>query len=151
MVHATATPKAGDELMSWCTKCKEMHLHRIKAVDAKGKPARVICTCPEERERNYRPDPPKVGRTSSSTSSSTKAPTKRASKKSAEDPHQWEKLYKEADASKSRDYLMSEHFYKEDLIQHKTFGPGIVTEILDAHKMVVVFEDKTRIMVFNKH
>jgi hypothetical protein len=46
---------------------------------------------------------------------------------------------------------MNAQFVQGDLLDHSKFGQGVVTELLDAHKMVVVFEDKTRIMIFNKH
>lgn len=145
MATATTALKAGDEVTSWCTKCKEMHLHRVKAVGADGAPARVICTCPEQRERNYRPNPPKAATRQSTT-------TKRSTKKITEAPQQqWEKLIAGTNPEKARSYDMNALFAQGDLLDHNKFGQGVVTELLDAHKMVVVFEDKTRIMVFNKH
>ncbi len=154
MATATTAYKAGDEVMSWCTKCKEMHLHNVKAVGADGIPARVICTCTEKRERNFRPDPPKAAgeKRSSSSSSTASAAPKRASKKVVESPQvQWQKLIDGTNREKSRTYEMNAQFAQGDLLDHSKFGPGVVTELLDAHKMVVVFEDKTRIMIFNKH
>ena len=51
---------------------------------------------------------------------------------------------------KLRDYSIQERFWEGEYIKHRKYGIGIVTEMLDVNKMAVWFEDKKRIMVFNK-
>ncbi|MEM1008725.1 MAG: hypothetical protein AAGJ35_06930 [Myxococcota bacterium] len=135
--------KAGDELVSWCTKCRDMLTHRIKAIKPDGLPARVICNvC--GGEHNYRPQPPKSVRNASKSSTANR------SKKMVDDAQKWDKLVQEVNMERKRPYAMAESYQKDDVIEHNKFGTGIVTSIMDAHKMVVVFEDKPRIMMFHK-
>jgi len=126
--------KVGDEVNSWCTKCHEMRMHKVRALRPDG-PPRVVCICPEERERNYRPKPPNSRK-----------------KKLAPEPevNPWPTLIQECTDDKLRDYSIQERFWEGEYIKHRKYGIGIVTEMLDVNKMAVWFEDKKRIMVFNK-
>lgn len=128
-----ATPlRPGDEVDSWCTKCREMRLHNVKAVPP-DRAVRVICrTC--DGEHNLRPQPPK---------------SKRA-KKVVVEHNPWEELTANVREDRIMAYTISGSFGEGDFLQHKKYGLGVVTEILDANKMSVAFQDKKRIMVCNK-
>lgn len=47
------------------------------------------------------------------------------------------------------DYSMSQKFAEFDLIKHPKFGFGFVKEHLSSDKMLVVFEDRERILLMN--
>jgi len=131
--------KPGDEVQSWCTKCREMRLHNVKAL-VEGKVPRVICrTC--DGEHNFRPNPPK---------SKQKGTAKSRRKKGEAEPNPWKELMVDADISKARDYTIHERFAGKEVMNHRKYGIGIVIEVLDATKMAVAFEDKRRILVCNK-
>lgn len=128
-----AQMRPGDEVDSWCTKCREMRLHNVKAIP-EGRAVRVICrTC--DGEHNYRPQPPKSKRTKKTA-------------KVVRNP--WAELVVNVREDRVVPYTISGSFGEGDFLQHKKYGLGVVTELYDAHKMSVAFEDKLRIMVCNK-
>ena len=49
----------------------------------------------------------------------------------------------------ARSYVMQESFSPSDLILHSQFGLGIVAKTLSPKKMLVVFEENSRILVMN--
>lgn len=129
--------KVGDEVVSWCTKCLEMKDHIVRALRP-DKPARVICTCPEQKERNYRPNPPK-------------SKTSRRKKQPVVEKNPWPELNEKHTASAAtRPYTIHQSFFEGEALQHRRYGLGFVIEVLDSTKMVVAFEDKKRTMVCNK-
>ncbi len=131
--------KAGDEVNAWCTKCHEMRLHKVKAVDPKGEKApRVICMCPKQTERNFRPNPPKSHQ------------KKRATKRVADGSNPWEDMSKEQDTSNARSYTIHDHFVIGEIIDHRRYGIGFVLDAVDATKIIVAFEDKKRVMICNQ-
>ena len=129
--------KPADEVTSWCTKCREMRLHKVKVVPP-GRVARVICiTC--DGEHNYRPNPPNSRRAGA------------GQKAKASEPNPWKELTTDINPDKVREYKISERFWEGDLIQHRKYGLGVVSEMLDVSKMIVWFENGKKIMVFNKN
>ena len=122
----------GEEVTSWCTKCKEMQPHRVKEV-TQGRIPRVIClVC--NGEHLYRPNPPK---------------SKTKKKKKQEEDNPWKDLISQYDENKAIPYSIDGIYEKDDLIKHHKFGFGIVLELIDSTKMEVAFEDKKRILVYN--
>jgi hypothetical protein len=131
--------KAGDEVRSWCTKCREMREHKVKAITA-GRPVRVICvSC--DGEHNLREHPPGQGK--------NKSRGKKSKDKAETAKSLWEDLMKEINIEEARPYNIGDQFAPGDLIVHDKYGVGSVTEILDATKMEVLFQDRTRVMMFN--
>lgn len=136
----TTDMKAGDEIDAWCNKCKDMKLHKIRAL-VPGKDPKVVClVC--DSEHNYRAQPSTVA------PAATARP--RAKRVKAEEHNPWQELVAKVAEDKIKPYGVSLEFYQDDFIQHHRYGLGVVTEILDTSKMVVAFEDKKRIMVYNK-
>lgn len=129
-------PATGEEIVSYCTKCKLDLDHTIVAIKEE-KVARVVCrTC--NGEHNYRDRSKKKAPAKKSTT------TKRRS--SAKDP---ETLWKAALENTQRaevPYNMSKAFKINDIVLHKTFGKGVVLETA-ARKMTLIFEDKERMLV----
>jgi len=145
---------AGDEVDSWCTTCQLMLAHRVVAA-VEGKPEKVICkTC--DKRHKYRPNPPKsrikklqTGKRKTSASKK-KATTKRKTTRTrrTKDPAIiWEELLAAKDVSYAKIYSMSAEFDQDDIIEHKKFGYGLVTEIRAEGKMEVVFKEGTKLLV----
>jgi hypothetical protein len=134
------TPVA-ENVMTLCMKCEMELNHVVVAHNAGGIVERVKChTCGTEHK--YRPD--------------KKTATKRASKKSISIQTQevdltktFERLSKKFKEKKPLPYSMAGSFKNNDVIDHKTFGMGIV--ISASHdKMEVAFSDEPRILVCNR-
>lgn len=132
------TPVA-QNVITMCKRC-EMELHHVVvAHDAMGIVETVKCnTCGSEHK--YR-----LGK---------KRGTKKTSKKSASNREvdltkSFEELVEKFKGKKRLPYDMAGSFKNEDVIDHKTFGMGIV--IGASHdRMEVAFSDGSRILVCNR-
>ena len=145
---------AGGEVDSWCTKCKLMLNHRIIAMVGPT-PKRVECsTCMSHH--NYRAQPP--GTKSSSTATRTRTGTTVRTSRSAsaaaaraqEEALERERMWEQAIAGKALSdfvpYSVAGTFEEGQLIQHKKFGEGLVTRVLDPSKVEVLFKDEQRVL-----
>jgi hypothetical protein len=151
--------KAGGEVDSWCTKCRLVLNHRIIAMVG-PKPARVECsTCGSHH--NYRGHAPgEKPASSASSSSSSGAPRaartvgagsssrargpNRAEQDRLDREKQWEKSIAGKSPRDFKPYRVSLTFQNGDLIRHSKFGDGVVTRIVDAHKVEILFKDEAR-------
>lgn len=125
----------GGDVESMCTKCREVRNHTIVAM-VEGKVARVECnTC--GGVHNYRP--PKKAAAPRSRSASD-APKRRGTRASA-DLEQWEKAVAGKSEAKTRSYQMDAAYAPDELIEHPTFGLGLVTATFKPNKMEVLFRD----------
>ena len=60
--------------------------------------------------------------------------------KKAADNKKWEQLSSEAKSVKTRTYSMNEDYRANTLINHPTFGIGIVQRVIGSRKMEILFE-----------
>jgi hypothetical protein len=129
----------GQNVITLCTKCEMELNHVVVAHNARGMVERVKClTC--ETEHKYRPD-------------KKKTPKKTANKSPLPQKVDFAKAFEEL-AEKFKDkkplpYSMSGSFKKDDVIDHKTFGMGIVINA-SRDKMEVAFSDGPRFLVCNR-
>ena len=132
------TPVAQD-VITMCTKCDMELNHVVVAHNAEGFVEKVKChTC--GTEHRYRPD--------------KKRSTRKISKKSISTlevdlTKGFEKLVEKFKDKKRLPYSMSGSFNNEDVIDHKTFGVGIVIRA-SSEKMEVAFSDGPRVLVCNR-
>ena len=144
--------KTGGEADSWCTKCKLVLNHRIIAMVG-GTPVRVECsTCGSHH--NYRPrapgdKAPSAARSASGGASSaaprgTRARVTKAQEAALDRERTWEKAIAGKAVNDFRSYRVDQTFSEGDLIRHKKFGDGVVTRILDAKKVEILFKDEPR-------
>jgi hypothetical protein len=131
--------RVAQNVITMCTKCETELNHVVVAHDAAGIVERVKChTCGSEHK--YRPD--------------KKRATKKTSKKSISTQEvdltkTFEELVEKFKKKMPLPYSMSGSFKNDDVIDHKTFGMGIV--ISASHdKMEVAFSDEPRILVCNR-
>jgi len=132
------TPVA-ENVITMCTKCERELNHVVVAHNARGIVERVKChTCGSEHK--YHTD--------------KKRTTKKTSKKSPSIQQldltkTFEELSEKFKAKKRVPYSMSGSFKNEDVIDHKTFGMGIVIGA-SRDKMEVAFSDGPRTLVCNR-
>ncbi len=144
--------KAGGEVDSWCTKCRLVLNHRIIAMMG-TKPVRVECsTCGSHH--NFRATAPgdkpaaaaSGGRSAGSAepraprvTTATKAEQARVVREQS-----WERAVTGRAVTDFRRYNIYETFKEGDLVKHSKFGDGIVTRIIDASKVEILFKDEAR-------
>ena len=146
--------KAGGEVDSWCTKCKLVLNHRVIAM-VSGTPVRVECsTC--NSHHNFRARAPgekapaKAGTTTKAASgtagprSTRSTSATKAALAAAALERSWEKAVSGKAVSDFRNYRVDELWSVGDLVKHKKFGDGIVTQVLDAKKVEILFKDESR-------
>lgn len=142
-----AIVKAGQEVDSWCTKCRLDLLHRVVAAVG-GQPKRVECkTC--HSQHNYRA--PKGSGVAAATRTTTKkkaAPRTRRSGSSGNSS--WIQLVAGKDTSKFVPYDIATRFVPDQLVNHKKFGDGCVTSVLDDQKITVLFRDGEKTLIHNR-
>jgi hypothetical protein len=143
--------KAGGEVDSWCTKCRLVLNHRIIAMVG-STPVRVECsTCGSHH--NYRgrapgDKAPAVESRRGAASAEPRAPRMSSATKAEQAritrEQSWEKAVMGRAVNEFRRYNVHEAFKEGDLVKHSKFGDGIVTRIIDAMKIEILFRDEAR-------
>ncbi|MFP4317168.1 MAG: hypothetical protein ACLFQR_13180 [Desulfovibrionales bacterium] len=136
--------QAGSPVDSMCLKCKELTSHTVIAMDGE-RVLKVQCKLCGGRHALRSPTDAKTkGKTAKA-----KAPTKKAAaaalKKSVA-VKEWQKQVDQADQNRAKDYSMSGIFEKGDLVEHPSFGKGVVQSVIHPDKMEVLFEDGLKLM-----
>ena len=146
--------RVAGEVDSWCTKCRLVLNHRIVSMKA-GKAHQVEClTC--RTTHLWRPNAPgdRIAPSErSGASSGTDRP--RAASSAAKAPRaahaaqvrleqQWEKAIAGRGVSDFKAYNVGANFSEGDLVRHKKFGDGVVTRVIDAGKVEVLFRDEAK-------
>jgi hypothetical protein len=134
---------AGNEVDSRCLKCKDVTNHTIIAM-VNGKVGKVQCNVCRARH-NYRPiTTAKAGGTKgkqtarSSSDGSTKATKAEA---------RFEALLAGRLPSAALAYTMTGTFKQDDLLNHPTFGMGVVTGTILPNKIEVQFRQETKMLI----
>ncbi len=145
------TLRAGQDIASYCGKCKLELMHIIHALDADGKPAKVECrTCGAVHK--YRVKSKKTSTTSSAKTSRAKTAKKTREEKAREAAAaKYEELLHGRTDEPAIPYAIRGTTYEVgQLVAHKKFGTGVVTDIVAADKMDVVFIHGLSTLVFGK-
>src|SRR3954451_18613778 len=117
----STNPRVGGEVDAFCTKCELLLAHTILAMVG-PKIARVRCnTCKSEHAFRGQVVPkgakkPRAARTSSA-------------EKAEKVIIAWEERLKANDMTKARKYSPKESFALEEVLNHPTFGYGIVSAV----------------------
>lgn len=129
---------AGDDVDSWCTKCKMDLGHRIVAMVG-ATPKRVIClTC--DSQHNYRAPKSADAKAPKATKRRTKASTGKTARQTKLEGR-WEDLVGDRPTATFKRYNIKTKFQVEDFIDHPKFGPGAVVAVTAPTKITVVFRD----------
>ncbi len=124
----------GKNVDSYCGKCKLVLAHTIETV-VDGKIKRVHCnTC--QAQHAYRANAPGARKKAAAAASSSAMPT----------VADYDDLLKKYDSAKAKPYAPTTQFTERDLLNHTTFGLGIVT-VRRGDKIDVLFPDKPRTLI----
>ena len=138
----------GKEVLSFCGKCKLTLAHIIASMKGPNEVDKVICkTCKgthtfkDPSAKKTKPTIERVARSQGKSSSSRKV----------SEPHSviWERAI-QSSKENAQDYSIRVQFKTGDLINHPTFGQGIVERSIDSNKIEVIFRDDSKVLQHNK-
>lgn len=134
--------RVGGDVDATCTKCKMALGHTILAMMG-TKPARVRCnTCGgEHKYRGTAGGEPKKGTWQSRSEIARKLEKPTVTT--------WDALMREKDLTRARRYSSRERFAVDDLIEHPSFGVGLVQSIR-GDKIDVAFKVDVKVLVHGK-
>ncbi|GAK49437.1 hypothetical protein U14_00659 [Candidatus Moduliflexus flocculans] len=145
---------AGDEIDSYCTSCRLMLAHTVVALIGE-KPDKVQCkTC--GKQHKYRAKAPKSagGATTGDAPKKPKAVKTKTgatrTRKAKETEAGWEEALAGRDMANSKMYTIAGEYQEREVINHKTFGFGVVVKLLAEGKMQVRFKEGTKLLAFGK-
>jgi hypothetical protein len=138
--------KVAGEVDSWCTKCRLVLNHRIVSMKL-GKAYQVEClTC--RATHLWRAAAP--GEKAASGGGGERAPRASAAPRSTRvtpamrHEQSWEKAIAGRGVHEFKSYNTGGSFQEGDLLRHKKFGDGVVTRVIDLHKVEVLFKDEAK-------
>lgn len=124
-------PTVGKSVDGWCARCKLMLAHTIESI-VNGKISRTHCnTCGAQHA--HKRNPPGTAKKRAAGSSSRS--------KDSTPAFDYQALVRGKDPSSARPYKTSERFAAKELINHPTFGIGLVMSVRDSTKIDVGFQD----------
>ncbi len=129
------TAQKENQVLSFCGKCKEPTMHEILEMvdeDIIGK-----CICSICKAKHLYRDPV------------TKKSPKKGKSKAPAPEKVWKQALDEAEGD-SKKYSMKAGFESGQIIEHKTFGKGVIEEVINDKKIKVVFEQGLKILVHNQ-
>lgn len=132
------TFKTGSEILYDCPRCNLKLGHTILAM-VSNQPARVRCnTC--KSERNYRRKSPqrRENKTTPAVERKRSGPT---------DTAFYNELLKKSYDRTPKSYRATEPFAEGDVIEHISFGKGVVSKLIFPDRMEVVFPDEIRVLI----
>lgn len=126
----------GKEVLSFCGKCKLALAHVI--VTMKNETAIGKCQCKTcSAKHNYR-DPEKVVKKKTTTTTRRKVALSEA--------EIWQTAVAKTNGN-AKPYGMDKMFKEGDLIDHTTFGQGVVMQLIRDGKIRVQFEEALKLLV----
>lgn len=134
-VHTMKNPclSSGDSIEARCTKCRKNMTHSIIEVK-EDKPTLVECrSC--KRQHKFRPPLPQI----------SPAVRLAALRKDGE-RKEWKSLCATMDPAKAKPYAMTLQCKIKTVIDHPTFGLGLVQRVVGQQKVEVLFEDGCKVM-----
>jgi hypothetical protein len=141
--------RVAGEVDSWCTRCRLLLNHRIVSMKA-GNPYQVEClTCRTThlwRKTAPGAKPAAAGDKprAASTGGATAGSRSRASMTAVRHEQKWEQAISGHGVLEFKAYNAGGHFHEGELLRHKKFGDGVVTRVIDAGKVEVLFRDEAR-------
>ncbi|UCE71543.1 MAG: hypothetical protein JSU99_09690 [Nitrospiraceae bacterium] len=132
---------AGEGLNAWCPRCTMQSEHTIISI-IDNAPKRIKCnTCEEHHTWS--------AKLSGKSHGQLKSTGRRERSKEA--------LYKtyltrlaESDPAHSIKYTIKGNFEKDQIIEHITFGIGLVLSVIQENKIEILFKDGPRLLIQNQ-
>ena len=146
--------KVGGEVDSYCTKCKMVLAHVVLAIWA-GQIKRVRCnTCMGEHAfHRAQPGASSAGSSASPRPVRAKSPAAdkpKAAATGAISTSTYDELIADKDRSSARPFNLKLKFAVGDLVQHPTFGLGVVAAARGPDKIDVAFPGSIKTLQHNK-
>lgn len=138
----TKNIEAGSEIFSRCPKCKEVLNHTVIAL-VDGEVARVECSVCGSSHK-YRPVKP------AAVAAAKRKITRAASLEKArlaQTEAYFEKLVATRNRAEARAYSMNEVYSPGELLDHPTFGLGVIIDTVLPDKIEVLFRQGSRLLV----
>ncbi|OPX35718.1 MAG: hypothetical protein B1H12_08510 [Desulfobacteraceae bacterium 4484_190.2] len=132
--------KATKDVIAYCVSCKMDLAHTVVAMDGETV-KKVLCnTC--NKEHVYRAPKGEKALTNKNK------PVRKTRVKKIIDPDVlWEKALEPVQNLPSKLYTINGSFESGEKIDHKTFGLGLITKVIQPNKMEVIFKMGTKIMI----
>jgi len=128
--------RVGDDVMTYCGRCKAERTHIVAAMNSDTVPAEVICrTCNTKHRYRRGADDPKPAGASRARAAGGESATKRRAKPAAEPT-----------PATGRPYTTAGSFAEGEWIEHRLYGVGLVKAVR-AGKIDVSFEGTVRTLV----
>jgi hypothetical protein len=141
--------RVAGEVDGWCTRCRLLLNHRIVSMKA-GNPYQVEClTCRTThlwRKAAPGEKPAATVERSRGTSAGGAGASARPRVSAATARHElkWEQAIAGRGVLEFKAYNAGATFREGELLRHKKFGDGVVTRVIDASKVEVLFKDEAR-------
>lgn len=136
---STQPLEPGGYIQAHCTRCKEVLRHTIVAL-VQGRPVRVKCnTCGGEHAfREHAP--PEPGAEPKKKERTPKQETMEAAWKE-------QLAIAAAKGKKGKTYATTESFRSGDVLDHASFGVGVIQRLMGPGKILVLFRDGARTLL----
>jgi hypothetical protein len=131
----------GGDIDAWCTKCKLELGHTIIAI-IDNLPKKVKCnTC--NAQHVFRAKPVKRSR------SKSKISTRKTRSKETTYEDYISRL-RDGDPANSKKYNTKGNFEKDEIIDHLSFGIGIVLSVIQFNRIKILFKDGPKLLIQNQ-
>lgn len=134
-------PKVGGDILAYCSKCQGEFSHVVVSMIDR-KPARVQCKmC--KGNHNFK----RIGDTRAKSVSRSSTPSSAPRKKVVLAQDYWQEQMDLQKGKPMKPYSPKELFQKGEVINHKAFGVGIIEEVRNDKKIVVIFQSGEKVLV----
>lgn len=139
--------RVGGEIDAFCSKCDLNLAHTIIAMVG-PKVVKVKCnTCGNDHQ--YRGEQPLVKAQSFANPKKRASPSTAAAPKASRAAVSWEDKFQGKDLSRARKYSIRDTYAVDDVIDHPTFGLGLVVAVRQ-DKVDVSFKQEEKVLVHGK-
>lgn len=136
--------QAGSDIDAYCSKCRMELMHVVIACNGE-KVARVECkTC--RGQHAYKHAPASANKRGTSAIKTKKAPAKTGRNR----PSAYEEALGGRDTSQAQTYRAQATFFQGDIINHHSFGYGVVIRQLSDAKVQVAFGTGEKVLVHDR-
>ena len=134
-------PKVGGDILAYCSKCQGEFSHVVVSMIDK-KPAKVQCKmC--KGNHNFK----RIGDTRARSVSSSSTPSSTPRRKVVLAADYWQEQMDLQKGKPLKPYSPKQTYQKQDVINHSSFGVGIIEEVKIDKKIVVIFKSGEKILV----
>lgn len=127
--------RVGDDVMTYCGRCKAERIHIVAAMKSEAEPAEVICRTCNSKHR-FRPNPEEAAARKAASRTSAGAAKRTRAPKEAEEPP----------PVSARAYATAERYAEGEWLAHPRYGVGRVKAVRGG-KIDVKFDKEVRTLI----